>query len=68
MDPLQKAKHFTESLPKTANVVEFAGPVPPGNEFLKTNNICLATRLLITMPKLALELLGVPGNHYLAQR
>ncbi len=48
MTSLQNAKHLIEALPKSARVIELAGPTPPGNEFLKTNNIRLAVKPLIT--------------------
>lgn len=62
MGSLQKAKKLIESLPKTARVIEIAGPTPVGTEFLLTNNITFAPKPLITNVENPTLFYGLPPH------
>lgn len=48
MSTTKTAKTLIESLPRSARVIEIAGPTPPGNEFLQRHHIHLAPKPLVT--------------------
>lgn len=48
MSSLEKARQLIESLPRSARVIEVAGPTPGGTEFLHTHLITLAPVPLVT--------------------
>lgn len=60
MSTIQKAKHLIEAIPKTARVIELAGPTPGGNAFLKAHKIRLAAKPLITNRENPVLFYGLP--------
>lgn len=60
MNSLQTAKKLIEALPKTAKIIELAGPTPPGNEFLQNNKIQLVAKPLITNKENPALFYGMP--------